>query len=647
MRTFGARRALTAALALAAAIAASCATVRRSPDAAPPPTTVREPMPPPPSLPVEPPSVAPSPPVAALRAPLREPDAVRIGLRTDLESASFGCCSDPVRVEAGAESWPLAGTLTVRPAARSSAAPSWRLQVAALREPEEAEGLARRLSELASAPADARFDAGSGLFRVRVGLWRSRESAEQAGRRLQGSGLDAFWVVSEGGGLTAPALEFDHAGATRRIEGRRLVLRAAAGGSIAVEGRRYRGAIAVFLNDRGRLNVVNELPLEQYLRGVVPSELGPNRYPHLEALKAQAIAARSYTLRNLGGFAEEGYDLCGTPKCQVYGGVAAEHPVSDRAVSETAGVVLTAGGQPIDALYSATCGGRTENVEIVFPLKSASYLRGVPCIEAGVSRLPMSASAPTSWPPPVAEGAPERVLEATFEGLQGGALMVHAPVDSIGPGGPVALPIGKRLATFRDTGDGPRAGELALAPGDPLELRFAGGELIAVVQRLAPGAAPNDREHSRARWSRFRGDAELAVSVRQRFPGFDFAGLDVLERGPSGRVRRIRLLGRDGERVEVVGLAVRWVLDVPDTWFTVRRARASRAAHRAPGWQFEGRGWGHGVGLCQVGAYGMARRGHDHRAILEHYYTGVEFERLAPPPPAPPPSPPSPPSDTA
>jgi peptidoglycan hydrolase-like amidase len=626
VRASRARRALTTALALAAAVAASCATVRRSADVAPPPPTVLEP----PAEPGAAPPVAPAPPPEPARAPLREPEAVRIGLRTDLESASFVCCPDAVRVEAGGETWPLDATLTVRPAARSSAPPSWRLQVAALREPEEAEGLARRLSALASAPADARFDAGSGLFRVRVGGWRSRELAEQAGRRLQGGGLDAFWVVSEGGGLTEPALELDHAGETRRVEGRRVVLRAAAGGSIAVEGRRYRGAVAVFLNDRGRLNVVNELPLEQYLRGVVPSELGPNRYPHLEALKAQAIAARSYTLRNLGGFAEEGYDLCGTPKCQVYGGVSAEHPVSDRAVAETAGLVLTSDGQPIDALYSATCGGRTENVEVVFPLKSASYLRGVPCIEAGVSRLPASASAPTAWPPPAAAGAPESVREATFESLQGGALVVREP------GGPTALPIGKRLATFRDDGTGPRAGELALAPGDRLELRFAGDELVAVVQRLSADAAPNDREHSRARWSRFRGDAELAVSVRQRYPGFEFAGLDVLERGPSGRVRRIRLLGRGGERVEVLGLAVRWVLDVPDTWFTVRRARSGRAGHRAAGWQFEGRGWGHGVGLCQVGAYGMARRGHDYRAILEHYYAGVELERLEPAaPPAP------------
>ncbi len=138
------------------------------------------------------------------------------------------------------------------------------------------------------------------------------------------------------------------------------------------EGRRYRGRLVVYLNDRGRLNLVNELPIEQYLRGVVPRELGPGAYPELEALKAQAIAARSYTLRNLGEFADEGYDLCGTPRCQVYGGMDDEHPLSDRAVAETAGEILVYDGQPIDALYSATCGGHTENVEVIFPLKRAA-----------------------------------------------------------------------------------------------------------------------------------------------------------------------------------------------------------------------------------------------------------------------------------
>src|SRR5690606_37451728 len=106
--------------------------------------------------------------------------------------------------------------------------------------------------------------AGSGLYRVRVGRWSHREDAEQGGRALQRRGLDAFWVVSEGAGPLDPALEVTADGARTRVAGRRFELAAAAGETLELEGRRFRGSLVVFLNDRGRLNVINELPLEDY-----------------------------------------------------------------------------------------------------------------------------------------------------------------------------------------------------------------------------------------------------------------------------------------------------------------------------------------------------------------------------------------------
>jgi peptidoglycan hydrolase-like amidase len=592
----------------------SCTAARRAPGPPSAPATIvvigPEAAPAPaPAAPPAPPAPAPPPP--------RIPEVVRIGLRTDLESVTLPCCTGSPALELAASTWALSGPVTVRPAASASPPPVWRLQVAALREEEEAGGLARRVAELAGAPADARFDAGSGLFRVRVGAWPEREAAEAEGRRLQSRGLDAFWVVSEGLGPVDPALEVSAGGRTERIPGRRAVVRAARGAALAFEGRGYRGALAVYLNDRGRLNLVNELPLEDYLRGVVPRELGPASYPELEALKAQAVAARSYTLRNLGGFAEEGYDLCGTPKCQVYGAVAAEHPLTDRAVAETAGEVLVAAGAAIDALYSATCGGRTENVEVVFPLKSASYLRGVACIEGGSEAL--GGGTTGAWPP---EEPAARRLVRRFEEIAGRDLVVRD-----GRGELEAHALGKGLATFRivDRGAARGVSHLDLAPGDELELAFVGGRLTAVAQHVASTAKPFDKPHSRARWARFKSDQEIGASVRQRFPGFQFAGLDVVTRGPSGRISRLRLDGADGTSVEVEGLAVRWVLDLPETRFTVVRLRPRTGP---PGWRFTGRGWGHGVGLCQTGSYAMARRGHDYRSILAHYYSGATLERL-------------------
>ena len=135
-----------------------------------------------------------------------------------------------------------------------------------------------------------------------------------------------------------------------------------------------------------------------------------------------------------------------------------------------------------------------------------------------------------------------------------------------------------------------------------------------------------DRAHKRGTWTRFKSDEELRKAVATRLPGFSFESFEILSRGVSGRVGKIRLDSTTGESLEVEGLPVRWTLDVPDTFFTARRLTPKSGPH---GWQFAGRGWGHGVGLCQTGAYGMARRGHSAAAIVAHYYRGTTLETLA------------------
>ncbi|HVF43784.1 MAG TPA: SpoIID/LytB domain-containing protein [Pyrinomonadaceae bacterium] len=146
----------------------------------------------------------------------------------------------------------------------------------------------------------------------------------------------------------------------------------------------YRGRLEVFANSRGSLTVVNVVALEDYVRGVVPNELSPGGWPELEALKAQAVAARTYAVSNLGRFASEGYDLTPDTRSQVYGGRSTEHPLTDRAVSETRGRVATYAGRPINALYTSTCGGRTEDAENIFGGEAPAYLRGRECaLESG------------------------------------------------------------------------------------------------------------------------------------------------------------------------------------------------------------------------------------------------------------------------
>jgi stage II sporulation protein D len=148
--------------------------------------------------------------------------------------------------------------------------------------------------------------------------------------------------------------------------------------------RPYRGRIEVFTNTRGNLTVVNELGLEDYVKGVVANELSPGGYPAIEALKAQAIAARTYALKNRGQFMAQGFDILPTTRSQVYRGLTSENPLSTRAVDETRGIIATYNGEPINALYTSTCGGRTEDSEKIFN-QAVPYLRARECAAEGAT----------------------------------------------------------------------------------------------------------------------------------------------------------------------------------------------------------------------------------------------------------------------
>jgi len=146
---------------------------------------------------------------------------------------------------------------------------------------------------------------------------------------------------------------------------------------ITLDAIPYRGAIEVFGVEERGLNAVNSLPLEDYLLGVVPIEIGPRGEDELAAVAAQAVAARTYAVAHLRAREEMGFDVFGSVEDQAYGGVAAERPESTRAVRETAGQILMYGGLPIRAMYHSTCGGRTSPVEEVLDRAPARYLRSV------------------------------------------------------------------------------------------------------------------------------------------------------------------------------------------------------------------------------------------------------------------------------
>ncbi|MEM8933458.1 MAG: hypothetical protein AAGE94_19870, partial [Acidobacteriota bacterium] len=193
----------------------------------------------------------------------------------------------------------------------------------------------------------------------------------------------------------------------------------------------------------------------------------------------------------------------------------------------------------------------------------------------------------------------------------------------------IERPLGSDFATFRNRKGHLVASTLDLVAGDRLWLYWYRDRLLAVVQPVDAQPIRFGKRAPKQQWTVFKSDAELRRAVQRRYPGFPFERFEVLERGVSGRVGRLALVGTDGQRIVVEGLAVRWTLDVWDTLF-----RAERDPQRG-GWVFRGRGWGHGVGMSQAGAFGMAVRGASYREILEHYYTGVHLGRLEPAPPRP------------
>lgn len=139
-------------------------------------------------------------------------------------------------------------------------------------------------------------------------------------------------------------------------------------------GGHWRGRFKVFLNPRGQLTVATRMPLERYLLGVVPGEIGALSDSLLEAGRAQAVAARSYTLFYKGRRGSEGFDLFATVEDQLFSPVEAEHPFATRCVETTRGLVGLSGGEAIRANYCSTCGGMSAEAWEAWPTPSYDYL---------------------------------------------------------------------------------------------------------------------------------------------------------------------------------------------------------------------------------------------------------------------------------
>ena len=286
---------------------------------------------------------------------------------------------------------------------------------------------------------------------------------------------------------------------------------------LAWEERTYRGEFLI-VNQNGKLNLVNRLLLEDYLRGVVPKEILAG-WP-MAALKAQSIAARTYTLANLERHREDGFQLCDTTHCQVYQGLTGEHPNTDRAVLETKGMVITYEGKLISAVYHDSSGGYT---------KDASEI----------------------WSRPV----------------------------------PYLIPV--------------------------------------------PGWDSDSPYHQ---WTRSFKWEELQDYISKVYPEIgELKQLLPTSFGGDGRVIKLTLKGPHGEIV-VSGEQFRHAIGIPSSNMElgIVYGPEPQLQEKIPiRLEIRGAGRGHGVGLSQWGAKGMAEAGYNEKQILKHFYPGVKVTKIA------------------
>ena len=206
------------------------------------------------------------------------------------------------------------------------------------------------------------YDGGGRSVLVR-GVGNDAWTIERQGRQLRAVRADGVPTAFRDGPLVARPIDRD--------------------ALVTWNGKRYRGELALVATDSGVL-AVNRLPVEEYLRGVVPLEIGPRTAAEHAAIEAQAVAARSYTYVRLGATTPavtasgRPYDMVSTVDDQVYGGADAERAVTDAAVAATANQVIMYAGRVVNAPYHSTCGGSTAEVqEVWYRQPSEPYLRRV------------------------------------------------------------------------------------------------------------------------------------------------------------------------------------------------------------------------------------------------------------------------------
>ncbi len=307
--------------------------------------------------------------------------------------------------------------------------------------------------------------------------------------------------------------------------------------TITANKYKYTGKFRLYSN-KGKLQLVNIIEIEEYLKSVVAYEIGSNS-PE-EALKAQAVASRSMTLiKLLASKHEEPYiDLCSTTHCQVFGGLSRRNEFVNKAVDDTKHEILCRTVYVADAVFASCCGGRTEDSDFIWNGGKRDYLTSKSdVLDGSVPDLSTNAEA-EKW-------------------------------------------IKSNRKVF-----------------------------------CSPNEDSFSWEHRAFKWSE-----EVKLSfIEQKLNLHDISRIEPLTRGKSGRISVLRIVSSEGVTNIEGEYKIRSLF--PGAKSTLLMVEIDRRK----GIVFvNGKGSGHGVGMCQVGALNLARRGWKYTRILEHYFPGTEI----------------------
>ncbi len=369
----------------------------------------------------------------------------------------------------------------------------------------------------------------------------------------------------------------------------------------------FAGDMKIQPNAYGNYTLVNQVPIEQYLRGVVPHEIGASA-PR-QSIEAQAVLARTYALRNLRRFTIDDYEICADTQCQVYFGIAETYPVVDQAIAATAGQVLTYQNELVDALYSSTTGGITSRFTDVWNGEDRPYL------------TPVIDSLQTQWDLAARPLSNEDNFRA-FIALKDGFNEDGWPAFRW-----------NRTASLKEIGNTLK--EYLTNRQHPLA-NFSEITALTVIERAPSG-----------RVQKLRVDTDLGAfdlikdeSVKALVPPTSllFYLEPVYEAPKTAQTPNGAIAANNAKIIDQKDSAIRLQqtsspaakqAQIEPTQPNPTQTEPATPEPVLTGYRFIGGGFGHGVGMSQAGAYNLGDRGYTYSQILEFYYPGTQLQPIS------------------